>query len=130
MPNQTQPSIDGGSDQRYLPRWEISNRVYFYLDHDARTYQGTTKDLSACGTCITTEPILPLRDKIKLTVFLSPHTSFEVDGRIMWSKTVDGEMQLGVLFETATQKIQELILRHAFEIQKNKVVDQWFKGWN
>lgn len=119
----------GDTEQRYLPRWEVNNRVYFYLEHDAKTYQGTTRDLSACGTCIVTSPLLPLQDKIKMTIHLTVNTSFETIGRIVWSKTIGDEMMLGIIFDNPTQRMQDTILEHAFEINKAKVVNQWFKGW-
>lgn len=131
MSNKAQISAGlNGSDQRYLPRWEVKNRVLFYLEHDAKTYEGTSRDLSACGICINTNPILPLRDKIKLIIYLTAHMCFEIEGRIVWSKTADNQMQIGILFDNATQKVQDLILMYAFEFNKTKLVNHWFKGWS
>lgn len=118
------------SDQRYLPRWEVKNRVVYRLNDEARPHEGQSKDLSCTGACIRTKDKLSPNQKVKLTIYLSDETAVQVEGQIVWNKpSQDHESLVGVMFVNTTQKTQDLILKHAFEIKKDELVKHWFSGW-
>ena len=118
------------SDQRYLPRWEVKNRLLFQSEDYTNPQEGQTKDISCSGACFSTNINLNTRQKIKLTIYLSPHTAVKVNGQVVWTKSHAGENQIGVSFYNIPQKSQDLILEHAFELKHKSVVGHWFEGWN
>ena len=118
------------TDQRYLPRWEIKNRVFYSLDSDQHPKEALTKDLSGTGVCILTrESIIP-HQKIQLTIYLSEVTMVKVQGNIVWIKPAVNQNQIGINFHEISDQAQELILQHAFEINKAGVLKHWFDGWD
>jgi len=119
-----------GSDKRYIPRWDVDNRVIFSYHNGQHQYEARTKDLSCAGACLLTNRIAPEEHQIKLKVFLSEHISFDVTAHVVWKSLSDGEFSLGVTFDDITPDIQELILTYAFEVKKDDVIKHWFSGWS
>ena len=119
------------SDQRYLPRWEVSNRVLYQFDNDNEPHEGKTKDLSCAGVRIETGEKLVLKKDIKLTIYLSADISVTVNGKVAWTKpSKDHQSEIGITFQNVPEQVQETILQHAFEINREEVVKHWFKGWD
>ncbi len=133
MKNNDQSGLDKtrpvGSDQRYIPRWDVDNRVLFTFNGGDQ-YEGRTKDLSCAGACLLTNRLAREEEQIKLKVFLSEHTSFDVTAKIVWKKLANGEFSLGVVFDDLTPEIQDLILTYAFEVKKDDMIKHWYAGWN
>ena len=76
------------SDQRYLPRWEVQNRVVYSSDRDPYLHEAHTKDLSCAGACLRMhEPLAPAQ-KVKMTVYLSENISVKLDGVVRDRKSV------------------------------------------
>lgn len=120
----------GGSDQRYLPRWHAKNRILYQLDDEFSPREGYTKDLNCAGTCILIDRDLSIDQKLKLTIFLAPHTAITVHGNVIWSKQEDQYNEIGINFQDTTDEAQELILQYAFELNKSEVLKHWYKGWD
>ena len=114
---------------RYFPRWEVADRVVYSVDGDRVSREGTTKDISCAGACIIGNRYLNSQQKIQMTVHLSETTSIKLNGHVQWVRHDDGALHMGVTFYETSDHVQELILQHAFEIDREKVVKQWFKGW-
>ena len=117
------------SDTRYFPRWEVTDRVVYNIDGDGEAREGRTKDISCAGACIIGDRYLSPHQKIQMTVHLSEAISIKLNGHVQWVRHNDGASHMGVTFYETPDHIQELILQHAFEIDREKVVKQWFKGW-
>lgn len=128
--NQPQGSKNGYADHRYLPRWTVQNRILYKLENDNRTQECSSRDLSCSGACLLTPQSLPKNQNVKLTIFLTPDQKVDVEGKILWNKPYEGENLAGILFHNTSEKAQELILKHAFEIKKEALLQHWFKGWN
>jgi len=79
-----------GSDKRYLPRWEVENRVLYRLDNESNPHEGQSKDISCTGACIRTKSKLSPQQKVKLTIYLSEASSIQVEGEIVWNKSSEG----------------------------------------
>lgn len=119
-----------GADKRYLPRWEVKNRIYYKLENEDKFQEGLSKDLSCSGACLLTKKSLPKNQKVKLTICLENEQKVEVNGEVLWNKAFEGDNLVGIAFYNTSQKAQELILKHAFELKKTDVIKHWFKGWN
>jgi c-di-GMP-binding flagellar brake protein YcgR len=120
-----------GADQRYLPRWAVSNRVLYQLENDEKTHESSSRDISCTGACFTTPSNLPLNQKVIMKIYLSSDTPVKVEGQVIWNKSVNGgENLVGVTFSNTSQAVQDLILKHAFEIKKEDMIKYWFQGWN
>jgi hypothetical protein len=117
-------------DKRYLPRWEVKNKIGLYLEEDREQRECKSHDLSSVGICLQTRDLLPVDHRLKLVVHLSEDTAFPVEGRVVWSRPAEGGYQSGVVFENISQHDQELILQYAFEVRHDDLVKHWFNGWN
>ncbi len=117
------------SDKRYLPRWEVQNRVFYRLEKDPQTREGATKDISCSGARITTPTSLIPYQKIQLTIRLAEETFISVNGHIIWVKCSALENEVGISFLNTSAQIQEVILQNVFELNREKFQNHWFKGW-
>jgi len=120
----------GEADLRYLPRWEVSNRVMYRTDGENDFHEGRTKDINCAGACIVgNTPVAP-QHNIEMTVQLSPKTTIRLNARILWAKFGANETQMGVTFYGASEETQDSIFQHAFELDRDKFLKQWYKGWD
>lgn len=117
------------SDQRYLPRWEVRNRVTCQIEQQNRIFDAETKDLSCSGVCITTSEVIRFDQRLKLTVYLSRNKSVSISGKVVW--IIPGPFQnlVGIQFYNTTEDDRALILDHAFELNRSELVKHWFRGW-
>lgn len=117
------------SEHRYLPRWKVNNRIQFKTSQDPQLHEARSRDLSCAGACLVTEQPLAADQKIEMTIFLDERTAVEVHGKALWNRAYAAGNLAGIAFYNTTMEIQDLILQHAFEIRREDVVNQWFKGW-
>ena len=118
-------------EKRYIPRWEVANRILYQIENEKKTHESSSKDLSCTGACFATPENLPLNKKIKMKIYLSEDIAVKVEGQIVWNKPGSANENLvGVTFSNTSQEVQELILKHAFEIKKEDMIKYWFQGWN
>jgi len=123
-------SRDTKKDQRYIPRWEVSNRVLYHVQDEKSQGEARTRDLSCAGLCIRTDGDLLSDKKIELTIYLSQKRTIRVQGRILWTrKTSEGSLA-GIIFDNIQPEDQDLILDYAFAVKKDDLVKHWFKGWD
>ena len=126
--SQNLPAMED-NDMRYFPRWEVSNRVSYYLEGENRPHHGETRDISCAGACISgVQEILP-HQKIKVTIELSNHVKIDLKANVLWVKTEGGRPVMGLTFYDTPDTTQDLILKHAFELDRDRFVRHLFKGW-
>ena len=130
MNQDSQYKSEESADQRYFPRWEVNNRVLFQLENQMDTFETQTVDLSCAGACLFISKSVKPNQKIKLVIYLSPAKFVNVNGHILWTKSVDGQLEAGVLFENIPPHTQDVILQHAFELRRDQVIRNWYKGWS
>jgi len=132
MPPESLESISqfSGRDKRYLPRWEVSNRILYQVQGDGQRKESLSHDLSCAGASILTEESITPNEKLQLTIYLDREVSVRVDGRVCWSVPVAKKHLIGINFEQTSRKAQDLILKYAFELDRAKLVRHWFKGWD
>jgi len=133
MSNQSlEHSSSTDPDARYFPRWEVDDHVFYQLEGDTETREGKTRDISCAGACIVGDQHIAPHQKIQLTIQLSETTQVKLKARILWVKTtIDNDhREMGVTFYNTTDKVRDSILQYAFEIDKTKIIKQWFKGWD
>ena len=118
------------SEKRYLPRWAVANRLLYQLENDNKMHESSSRDISCTGASFTSAQELPLNKKIKMKIYLSEDNTIDVQGEIIWSKSLEAQHLIGVIFSNTSQKVQDLILKHAFEIKKEDVIKYWFQGWS
>ena len=99
-------TIDEITDKRYFPRWEVYNRVLYQFEDQLDTFECQTKDLSCAGACILSRQNIPPPQKVKLIVYLSASKFVSLEGKVIWSHALDGQFELGVLFEDVSSKNQ------------------------
>lgn len=124
--NNIRKNID---DQRYFPRWIVAAPVLYKHQTIPQSQNGQIKDLSCSGACVSIGEPLRLNEKIKLTIYLSPAEGIEVSGRVVWQCTSLHENLTGVSFYDTSDAVQSRILQYAFEIDKEKIIQHWFSGW-
>ena len=117
-------------DKRYFPRWEAQNRVIYSTENQPLiAYETYTKDLSCSGACIVSAEECRPKQKVKLTIFLSEDTHIELEGIILWVKKQEQGNEIGIQFSNTSQKAQSLILKFAFNLDREKYIQHLFKGW-
>lgn len=117
-------------EKRYIPRWQVDNRVCYQFESGGNAHECRSKDLSCSGICLQTDQGMIPEQNVKLTIDLSDSVSVKVDGRILWSRPSLGWNLAGISFSNVDPEVQDLILDYAFEVKKEDVVKHWFKGWN
>ena len=118
-----------GEDKRYIPRWEVNNRILYQVN-DSEALECLSKDISCTGACLLVNKELSLQEKLRLKIYLEEGASVSVNGRVAWCKRVKHDQYLiGISFDGPTPEAQETILNYAFEIRRKDVVNHWFKGW-
>ncbi|MBF0484016.1 MAG: PilZ domain-containing protein [Candidatus Omnitrophica bacterium] len=121
------------SDDRYLPRWEVENKVLFQLDDSIGIHEAATKDLNCSGACIRSDSDFHADQKVKLTIYLDDNTPVTVHGNIRWIKNSNrnrvNEKEIGISFYNTPESAQDLILQYAFELNERKLANYWFKDW-
>ena len=116
-------------DKRYIPRWEVDNRILLQAEDDDNVKECRSRDISCVGICLFTPQEISVNQKVRLTVYLSEATQIQVIGTILWTKkTADGNL-VGIIFEDTKPETQDLILDYAFEIKREDLVKHWFQGW-
>ena len=130
MDNQTENTPrNNGTDNRYLPRWEVTNRTQYQLEHGEKVHEAQSKDLSCSGMSLVVSEAIPLNQKVKLKIYLSGNTSVEADGEIVWCRpTVKGNV-VGIDFREISENMKQLILNYAFEVKRDDLIKHWFGGW-
>ena len=119
-----------GSEKRYLPRWEVNNRVLCRTEDAFDSTECRSMDLSCAGVCLVMRQRLEPAQKVKLTIYLTEAKAVEVDGHVAWSRVSGYGNLAGVSFQNTALEIQDTILKYAFEFKKNDLVQHWFEGWD
>ena len=117
-------------DRRYLPRWEVNNKISYRKDNDILYHDCLSKDINCTGACIRTPEDIPVHQNLKLTICLAENIDpIQVHGRVVWQKGHGEEHSLGIQFDRVSDKTSELIYRYAFEFRHDDLVKSWFKGF-
>ena len=131
--NKTPDKIEypySGPEKRYLPRWDVNNRVLCRLPEEAESREGRCIDLSCSGLCMVLRQNLPGAERLKLIIYLTEAKAVEIEGRVVWNRLSGYGNLTGVCFENISLEIQDVILKHAFEFKKKDLLEHWFEGWN
>lgn len=124
------PKFAADPDHRYLPRWEVNSPTLLRFESEAHGQKCVTKDLNCTGAGIMlSAPLADTSRRLKLTIYLTDDMPVHLEGSVCWVDPGD-RRSIGVNFEEVDQKTQDLILRHAFELKKEDLVDHWFEGWD
>ncbi len=120
------------SDQRYFPRWNVNHRVLYRHEPgpEHQLCHGHTKDISCTGACLYLKELLPSQQKITLNIHLSPKSTVEVHATVVWQKAAEMSYLTGIVFHEISEPAQEQILENAFEVDRSKLLDHWYKGWD
>lgn len=117
-------------EKRYLPRWQVRNRVFYKLDNFATPNEAITRDISCSGVSILIDKSIFPKQDIELTIFLEKDLAIRVDGHVAWIKTIGDKNVLGIKFARISQEAQNIVLEHAFELgSKDVETNPWFKDW-
>lgn len=108
-------------DKRYFPRWEVNKRVEYHEEGGA-AFRSYTRDLSLDGTSIFVLGHPPARQRVQIRIHLADQENLEAQGRVAWAKLEPTHQVFGIVFENLSNKAQELIMRHAFEIREDPLL--------
>jgi hypothetical protein len=128
------PQIPGSDlpeddDRRYFPRWEVDSHTLYQLEGSKDSFEGRTKDLSCAGARIAGNGHIAPHQKIKVTIDLAEGKKVNLNAHILWTKVENDHLHMGMTFYDTPDEVQDLILQYAFALDKDKVVRQWYKGW-
>jgi len=122
------------TDNRYFSRWEVERRLLFYQGpypkHNTPPQEAKTIDLSCSGVRIWTSEEILKGQKIRMILFFSIESYINLTGDVCWVKSNDHlYKQAGIQFYNTPENSKDIILDEAFNVDRNKVVESWFKGW-
>src|SRR3989338_9069822 len=80
---------DSPADRRYLPRWEIENRILYRKEDDVVYHECTTKDLHCGGVCFFSKEAVQAGRKVTLTIYLTDDIAIHLKGETAWIQPVD-----------------------------------------
>ena len=80
--------------------------------------------------CFNTPALLPENTRIKMKIFLSDVAVLHVGGLVIWSRSEDGRHLAAIRFSDISAETQDLILKHAYERNRQDMTHYWFQGWN
>ena len=130
MTNSSSQQNNSSADRRYLPRWEVNNRVLYRTEDAAYPHECTSRDIHYGGMCIKSKESIVPGQELMLTIQLSPKADpIEASGRSVWSRADADETVAGIRFERLTSEAHEMIYNYAFEFQRGEMTKNWFKGW-
>ncbi|MDD3374952.1 MAG: PilZ domain-containing protein [Candidatus Omnitrophica bacterium] len=115
-------------DNRYFPRWEVSNKVTYKHESGINFHEGVSRDISNTGVCLRTYEKIQPQEKLFMTIELSDGISIQAQGRALWEKVGEKDFLVGVRFEDISEKVQEMIFNCAFECQKGQFQEKWYEG--
>ncbi len=123
-------SVAFEKDLRYLPRWEVDNRILLRREKEITPHECHSKDINATGVCLrTTEDIKP-DTMLNLTIYLAEDIDpIHVYGKVLWKKELEGQHHLGVRFEQMSDNTGNLIFQYAFEYKKEDLIKRWYHGF-
>ena len=128
VPQPTKTDNPTNHERRYLPRWEVDNKIIYRKGAEAVDYECRSKDIHAMGACLRTdEDILP-NQELDLTIYLADDIEpIHVRGKTLWRVAHDKENLVGIHFERINDKTSDLIFHYAFEYKKEELMKRWFK---
>jgi c-di-GMP-binding flagellar brake protein YcgR len=103
------------ADKRYWPRWQVNKHVE-YMDQGKEKSLSFTRDLSMDGASIVILGIPVVRESIVLRIHLGNKVNVETQARVVWNKIEQARTLLGIHFDRLSEKAQEQITYHAFEL--------------
>ncbi len=129
VPTVSSPA-DPAKERRYLPRWEINNRVLYCLDGQPLYKESFSKDISSDGASFYIQESLGIGQKLSLILFLTEYMAVYVQARVQWQQPFGEKFLIGSHFEDIAEKVQEIILEQAFAVNPSAMKKNWFEGWN
>ena len=118
-----------GSDQRYIPRWVVNNKVLYRKENNPAYQETASKDINCNGASFYCKEEISPKQKLKMVLYLSETIAVEVTGTVLWKKDGKDQSLIGVRFEDIHAHVQDMILQYAFEFKKEDLTRHWFKGW-
>lgn len=116
-------------ERRYLPRWEVDNKIIYSKEAETLLHQCQSKDISATGVCLRTAQDIPPDAKLNLTIYLEENIEpIVVHGQVRWKAARGEENLVGIQFDRVNDKTSDLIFRYAFQNKRDQLMKNWFKG--
>lgn len=117
-------------ERRYLPRWEVNNKIFYSKDNELNLNECRSKDINCTGACIRNEEKILPNQQLSLTIVLAENIDpVYVHGKVVWQLERGQEYWTGIRFDRVSDKTSELIFHYAFEFKREELLKSWFKGF-
>ncbi|MCA9400982.1 MAG: PilZ domain-containing protein [Candidatus Omnitrophica bacterium] len=103
-------------DDRYIPRWKASKKVFCRRNGKTAKISGITDDMSMSGLSIWVDEEIRKNEEIQIALHLGNDCVLETLGKVVWARCVRRKHFIGVIFTHLTPQLQELLLEYAYEI--------------
>ena len=128
--NTTRTTSTSDQDRRYLPRWEVDNKIIFQKGNDPIPHECRSKDIAATGACIRAMEDISPSQILNLTIYLANDIEpIQVHGKAVWRQKKDNEHLIGIQFNSISDTTSDRIYHYAFEYRKTDLMKNWFKGF-
>ena len=111
--------LSRGSDERYIPRWSVQNKVLYRKEKNSSYHEARSKDINSSGACFSCPEEIKPSSKLNLVLYLADHVAVEVTGRVLWNKDGKANKLVGVRFENISEQVQDMILEYAFACKRD-----------
>lgn len=108
-----------GEDNRYLPRWEVNNRVLLKEENSKVYKEFSTVDVSATGLCLKKTQEIKKNKKLNLVIYLNKCVAVHAKGHVCWEKKKGKGKILGVYFDEISDEAQDFIFDYACKTPMN-----------
>lgn len=123
------PAEPIGHERRYLPRWDVENKILYRKKTDIFYQEAHTKDFNCAGLCLSSGEPIPENQEVSITLYLSEDVTLNIKGVTSWQKKTEQGYLAGIQFDHISKKAQNLLLEFAFENHQQEVQKRWFDGW-
>lgn len=100
-------------DNRYLPRWETSNKAFYKNHRSQEVVRTKLRNLNLNGASLYVKNDVKTKQSLMMKIFLDEDQSFMAKGTVIWRISGKEVTYVGVAFEPLEESIQKLILDYA-----------------
>ncbi len=116
------------NDRRKLTRWSTNREAKIKLEGAEAFIEAHLLDINFRGIQISLRPKLPKDTTLKFKLVLAGGFDLDVEGWIVWHRTVSGHNVYGIYFTKLKDPDKEKIYKFVYKHVPHEISKQWWKG--
>lgn len=120
-------------ERRRLPRWTISERVFYKKEGEEELRECLSKNICCSGACISLSEAIPLKTELDLRINVGSEIApILTKGRVMWltpsMEAQDKPFLAGVQFDVIKDADRDAIFNYVYQNNREELVKRWWQG--